>query len=89
MIKNFTQLEGTNFFSFNFKYKVENFFLSSDGYIKELDLCTFTCLRKLKAYNSSVLDILVMENKIITCDSNKVMIWFMKSKKKIEFHLKN
>ncbi|CAF0888646.1 unnamed protein product [Brachionus calyciflorus] len=52
-----------------------------DSFIKEWDLCTFTCLRKLKAHENSVLDILVMENKIITCDSDKVILWFMKPKK--------
>lgn len=45
--------------------------------IKEWDLATFTCLRQFRAHEGPVLDLIVVNNKIISCGYDKVIIWNM------------
>jgi len=58
-------------------------FYTADGYnmIKEWDLSTFTCLRAFKAHEGPVLDLVVAEDKIISCGYDAVIIWNMNSLK--------
>ncbi len=53
---------------------------SSDSLIKEYDMATFTCLRQFKAHDGPVLDLIVVNNKIISCGCDKIIIWDMKKK---------
>jgi len=59
-------------------------FYTADGYnmIKEWDLGTFTCLRAFKAHEGPVLDLVVAQEKIISCGYDKVIIWNMNVPKK-------
>lgn len=53
-------------------------FLFSDGHIKEWDLNTLSCLRKLKCHEGAVNDLEVNDIKIITCGGDSlVKIWEM------------
>ena len=48
--------------------------------VKEWDLDTFTCLRALKGHEGSVNDILVLENRLISCGEDKCILWDLSPK---------
>ena len=71
-----------SFKSLRFKLKqIKIIFLNlSDFLIKEWDLDTFTCLRALKAHDSPVKGIIVLDNRIISCGEDKAILWDLTGK---------
>jgi len=47
----------------------------SDCLIKEWDLQTLTCLRQFVAHDGPVLDLIAVENKLISCGKDRAIIW--------------
>lgn len=47
----------------------------SDCLIKEWDLQSLTCLRQFVAHDGPVLDLIAVDNKIISCGADRAIIW--------------
>jgi WD40 repeat protein len=61
-----------------FVFYINFLFNYRDGYLKEWDLRTLTCLREIKCHNGAVNGIEITDIKIVTCGGDKLArIWEM------------
>jgi hypothetical protein len=58
-------------------------FYFSDKLVKEWDMASLTCIRQFKAHEGPVFDMIVAEDKIISCGFDKAIIWNMNTKKEV------
>lgn len=52
--------------------------------VKEWDMASLTCIRQFKAHEGPVLDLVVAEDKIISCGHDKAVIWNMNTPKEVK-----